>query len=299
MNPGDSSVCVPLAGEQRFGVAEILDSTSEAGLVVRNDLSIREPGAIAVRMPEQRFFDWGFSRGPVVFAAISGIVLECFAEEVTRQTKQLCGLSAIAAITSALFAVWELRAMGQRPVGGRLTIEASENPYYKAFGMLEDTTAIDNIIEGKHTTFSKILGNHVEEYTHIQLLVEIQDVSSGDVQSSVVDFDTATNRTLISAQAPLGNAGSKSKRQSPQDFTAYYSYDQLDQFADDFFPIREETADRLAELVWDEMHDTESGGLCGALAIPNFDGIVQPVNRGYWALISGAFADELTSCPNP
>lgn len=221
-------------------------------------------------------------------------------------------VGAVVGIIFTTMLVWEQLAYHQRPSSGSgparlldggdapFTIDSVYDPSKDIFGI--DAPEMVTIERGGYTTTFTRSSAHVgrslfsrDDLNDSHSYFEVKSVNdaTGEEQHSFADIELETGHGVVSSKIGA-TADGLDKRQSPEDFTAHYSFDDMQERARDYMPMDEEEAERVGHALWVIKHDNDVGNPCLNIGA---DG--SAFNRGYFQLSSGSFNDQLRNCPGP
>lgn len=258
-------------------------------------VSIRAPGELSERQTDPYV---------IILAALGNAITACAAGIVGDHAAAVsCGLLSIGALLLALAGGREYRGLlqqaGHTNSNARLLLDATPDYYASQLGFDAGPKVSEDLVEGYTTTVSRLpsLASRADDDspdTFLHLAIQGVNKRIGEVLSAMIDMDTLTSSTTVSSV--LMSTNDLNRRQSIDDFTAYYSWDNWEYEVAEQFPRTESAQTRLAQDIHDYMVSENGGAFCANLAVPDFNGIPQPVNNGYSSFISGTFTDQKASC---
>jgi hypothetical protein len=124
--------------------------------------------------------------------------------------------------------------------------------------------------------------------------VQIDDHKSGQVRTTLVDYDTSNDKTTIST-IPTGSSDLH-RRDDINDYVAYYSYFGWDSELVEQFPASDEAHEIFARETLEFAIENDLAGFCLNLGLPDFQGGVQAVSTGFFAFSPGTFVDYSPNC---
>jgi len=313
VQPGANSVCVQLhEGESTFHVERLSARKTRRAqdYAVESTSHVERSSAVSVR-PSYELVERQNDGWNVILVALGGVgaalgeaVRNCI-DGYTGSGSSIatCAGYTIATLLSAVALGRQVRGMMQEPAntgGGVRLLSADTTDYYaNVLGLDAGPLVSDKLHDGYITTITRLpslssrSNGTVDSYLHLS----VQDVNTqtGELHDMILDIDTLSNATVASASANLMQDGLH-RRQSLDEYTFYYSWDNWDYEDASMFPQAPAAHERLAREIWDYMDQENVGEFCMALGLTTFHGLEQATNNGHFAMISGTFSDQKHSC---
>jgi hypothetical protein len=254
-----------------------------------------------VRQPDEGFFKLFWARSARVIVTVGSAMALC----VPWGPACAAVTGAVTAVITIAMTTWELSAYHQRQAGGspvRLldSGDFDYDPSQDIFSIDGPESIVKSIEPGMSTKFTRssavvgrsLFGRDNLDETHQYFEVENTNEFTGEVTHSFLDFEPEVGHGVVSSKA--GAAPGLDKRQNQEDYTAHYSFDNMQEHAQQHFPIPSGEIERLAETLWNVKHENDIGNPCVSFG----EGDTR-FNRGYFQMSTGAFDDQLRDCPMP
>jgi hypothetical protein len=253
-----------------------------------SSIALRSPDtALALIMPNAEFYAWNLGRRQQIYAHATATVAACALSQ-----PWLCGFGVITTVIETVFLIYETARYSQHRAGDKRDLHSLIDGPIERDDLIEGKKVILKTVDvndplSKSDAFS-LVGRDLEE-SHIYITVDVIDDITGKVEHAFADFNPATNETIASAPAAggLGRVGDGhlTRRQAnAEDYTVHYQSYNMDSAAADFFPMRSDTAQKLAGEIWDWGREQNLGGKCAALVRQG-----QQLNNGYFSIRTGPF----------